>query len=226
MVVSVVRTVVVYVVLIVAMRIMGKRQLGELQPTELVVTLIIADLAVIPMQDVRMPLLFGIVPIVVLLALELLLSGAMLKLPFLSRLISGNPLLIIKEGKLDPSVLKRMRMTVEDLTEALRSQGIFDLSEVEYAIAETNGSVSVLQKPPYRPVNREDLAIEVQDTGIPLVVVSDGKVCQQALELCHISESWIYKTLKKEKCNPEDAFLMTCDKERRYFLVKNERKSK
>lgn len=222
MAVVVIRTVAIYILLIAAMRIMGKRQLSEMQPTELVVTLMIADLAVIPMQEVGIPLLYGAIPILILLVLELLISGAMLKLPALSRLISGNPLIIVKDGKLDQQALKRMRLSVEDLFESLRSQGIFDLKEIEYAIAETNGNISVLQKPAYRTANCKDLKLSPKDTGIPVVVVSDGQICRWALTLCQVDEAWIRKTLEKEHRALRDVFLMTCDKSHRYLIVEKE----
>ena len=139
MAISAIRTVIIYIFIIAAMRIMGKRQLGELQPVELVVTLLISDLAAVPMQESGMPLLNGLIPIVVLVALELLLSGLMLKSSGFSKLISGNPIVIIRDGKLDQKALKRLRLTVEDLMETLRQQNAFDIREIEYAIAETNG---------------------------------------------------------------------------------------
>ncbi len=138
MAISAIRTVIIYIFIIAAMRIMGKRQLGELQPVELVVTLLISDLAAVPMQESGMPLLNGLIPIVVLVALELLLSGLMLKSSGFSKLISGNPIVIIRDGKLDQKALKRLRLTVEDLMETLRQQNAFDIREIEYAIAETN----------------------------------------------------------------------------------------
>lgn len=219
MAVSAIRTVVIYVVLIAAMRIMGKRQLSDMQPTELAVTLMIADLATVPMQETGIPLLSGLVPIFVLLALELFLSGAMLKWPFLSRLASGNPVVIVQDGVLRQKALGRMRITVEDLFENLRSQGYFDLKEIEYAIAETNGSISVLPKPAYRPVINRDMAVTLPDDGIPLVVVSDGKICTWALPLCEVEETWVYTVLAKEKKTLREVFLMTADRSRHYWIL-------
>ena len=219
MAVSAIRTVVLYVVLIAAMRIMGKRQLSDMQPTELAVTLMIADLATVPMQETGIPLLSGLVPIFVLLTLELFLSGAMLKWPLLSRLASGNPVVIVQNGVLQQKALGRMRITVEDLFENLRSQGYFDLKEIEYAIAETNGSISVLPKPPYRPVINRAMAVTPPDDGIPLVVVSDGKICEWALPLCEVEEAWVHAVLEREKKMLKEVFVMTADRRRHYWIL-------
>ena len=129
MAITAIRTVIIYIFIITAMRIMGKRQLGELQPVELVVTLLISDLAAVPMQESGMPLLNGLIPILILVSLELLLSGAMLKLPWVSHLITGNPITIIRDGQLDQKALKKLRMTVEDLTENLRGMDYFDIED-------------------------------------------------------------------------------------------------
>ena len=122
MAITAIRTVIIYIFIITAMRIMGKRQLGELQPVELVVTLLISDLAAVPMQESGMPLLNGLIPILILVSLELLLSGAMLKLPWVSRLITGNPITILRDGQLDQKALKKLRMTVDDLKMCIRDR--------------------------------------------------------------------------------------------------------
>ncbi|HHV50310.1 MAG TPA: DUF421 domain-containing protein, partial [Clostridiales bacterium] len=134
-----IRTVIIYIFIIAAMRIMGKRQLGELQPSELVVALLISDLAAVPMQENGMPLLNGLIPIMILVALELLFSGLMIKSPFFQHLIGGRSKIIIDNGNLDIKALNGMRMSLEDLMETLRQQSVFDLRDVQYAIVEPNG---------------------------------------------------------------------------------------
>lgn len=221
MAITAIRTVIIYIFIIAAMRIMGKRQLGELQPVELVVTLLISDLAAVPMQESGMPLLNGLIPIVVLVALELLLSALMLKWNWFSTLISGTPIVIIKDGKLDQKSLKRLRLTVEDLMEALRQQDVFDMRDIAYAIAETNGKISLFPKPDKQPVTTGDINKVPSDTGAPVIVVSDGKLVDWGIQMCGLTEEWVMAQLHKKNCPMKDVFLMTADKSKQYFLLRN-----
>ncbi len=207
MAITAIRTAIIYVFLIAALRVTGKRQLGELQPIELVVTLLISDLASVPMQESGAPLLTGLIPIAVLVSLELILSALMMKSNTLSRLISGNPIVLIQNGKLSVRALRRLRLTVEDLLEALRQQDIFDLRDVQYAIAETNGKISVFktQTPP-------------ATAAVPLV--SDGKLIDWALQMTDIPEKWIHKTLAQNGCTIADTLLLSADSKRRYYLIR------
>ena len=222
MAITAVRTVIIYIFIITAMRIMGKRQLGELQPAELVVTLLISDLAAVPMQESGMPLLNGLIPILMLVALELLLSGLMMKVPFFHRLIGGKAKIVVNDGKLDAAAMKGMRLTVEDLMETLRQQGTFDITEVQYAIVEANGKVSVLLKPPARQATCGDLGLSPPDNGIPMVIVSDGKVSQWGLSVCGLDESWLADVLAANTCAAADVFLLTADRSRQYTLIRKE----
>ena len=198
MTISVIRTVILYLLLMAAMRLMGKRQLGELQPSELVVTLLLSDLAAVPMQENGLPLLNGVMPILVLIGLELLLSGVMLKCPSIAKLVSGSPIPIIKDGQLEVAALKRLRMTMEDLDEALRQQEVFDIREVQYAIAETNGHISV-----YR----------YNEAQMPVIVVSDGTLCQWGMKLCGLTEEALGRYLQQKRCRQQDVFLLTATKQ-------------
>ena len=204
MTISVIRTVILYLLLMIAMRLMGKRQLGELQPSELVVTLLLSDLAAVPMQENGLPLLNGVLPILVLVSLELLLSGAMLKCPAVGKLIAGSPIPVIRDGVMDIAALKRLRMTVEDLEESLRQQDIFDVSQVQYAIAETNGHISV-----YR----------YGETDMPIVVVSDGSLCDWGMQLCGMTEEQLTRYLRKKRCEQQDVFLLTATKNGPHYLL-------
>lgn len=219
MTISVIRTVILYLLLMVAMRLMGKRQLGELQPSELVVTLLLSDLAAVPMQENGLPLLNGILPILVLVSLELLLSGLMLKSPSVSKLISGSPIPIIRDGIMDASALKRLRMTVEDLEESLRQQDIFDISKVQYAIAETNGHISAYCYPGFQPATADDVVAPHKDTGMPVVVVSDGVLCDWGMGLCGLTEAKLTQFLQKKHCKQEDIFLLTATKNGPHHLL-------
>ena len=208
MTISVIRTVILYLLLMVAMRLMGKRQLGELQPSELVVTLLLSDLAAVPMQENGLPLLNGVLPILVLVGLELLLSGLMLKSPAAAKLVAGSPVPIIRDGVMDAAALRRLRMTVEDLEESLRQQSIFDLSQVQYAIAETNGHVSAFCYDTQQP-----------NAAMPVVVVSDGVLCDWGMQLCGLTEAALAEYLRQQKSTQEDVFLLTATKNGPHHLL-------
>ena len=197
MTISVIRTVILYLLLIAAMRLMGKRQLGELQPSELVVTLLLSDLAAVPMQENGLPLLNGVMPILVLVSAELLLSGLMMKYPAVSKLIGGTPIPVIRDGVVNAAALRRLRMTVEDLEESLRQQNIFDSAQVQYAIAETNGHIS---------------AYRFAEADMPVVVISDGALCDGGMRLCGLSEEALAGYLRRKRCQQKDLFLLTATK--------------
>lgn len=219
MAITAIRTVLIYILIIAAMRIMGKRQLGELQPVELVVTLLISDMAAVPMQESGIPLLSGVLPILILVALELLLSGLMLKSPFFSRLISGNPIVLVREGELQQSALKKMRMTVDDFMEELRQQGVFNPEDVQYAIVEPNGKISLLMKPDKQNVTVEMAGLKPPSDAIDMVVISDGAISDWALSLCGLDKQWLLSTLKKRQIRQEDVFVMTANKNRQYHII-------
>ncbi len=222
MAITAVRTVIIYIFIITAMRIMGKRQLGELQPAELVVTLLISDLAAVPMQESGMPLLNGLIPIMMLVALELLLSALMMKVPFFHRMIGGKAKIVVSDGKIDATAMKGMRLTVDDLMETLRQQGTFDITDVQYAIVEANGKISVFPKPAARQATCGDLSLNVPDNGMPMVIVSDGKVSQWGLSVCGLDEAWLSDVTAANTCTVKDIFILTADKSRRYTLIRKE----
>lgn len=223
MAITAIRTVIIYIVLIAAMRVMGRRQLGELQPIELVVTLLISDLASVPMQESGIPLFSGLIPIFVLVAAEILLSAWMLKSPRFSSLVSGRPLLLVHNGKLDQAMLKKLRMSVEDLSESLRKQNIFDLRDIQTAIAETNGTITVYPIAAKRPVVYEDLArLPAHDHGMPLVVLADGAFCDWAIEACGISRAWIEQILRHEGHDKDDVMIVTVNGAKDYYIVPKE----
>lgn len=226
MAITAIRTILIYALLIAAMRVMGRRQLGELQPIELVVTLLISDLASVPMQDSTIPLLSGIIPIFVLVAAEILFSAWMLKSPRFSALVSGKPMLIINNGVLDQRILQKLRMSVEDLTESLRGQGVFDLRDVQAAVAETNGTITVYPTAAKRPTVFEDLGrIPAPDHGMPLVVLADGNLCDWALTACGLDARWVASVLRREGMRQDEVMLMTANASKHYHIVKKEVKT-
>lgn len=210
--VTLIRTVILYLLVILTVRAMGKRQIGELQPTELVITILLSEIVAIPMQDNDLPLINTIIPVLVLVAFEILISVISLKSVKFRSLMQGNSLLIIRNGVLDQKQIKRLRYTVDDILEALRQKDIFDISKVQYAVVETNGELTVMLKPEYEAVTKKDLGIKAEDSGIPCVVIADGKIIQSDFKDCGMSMEKLEAILRKNKINAEDTLLMTIDK--------------
>lgn len=210
--VTLIRTVILYITVILTMRIMGKRQIGELQPTELVITLLLSEIIAIPMQDNALPLMNTIVPVLVLVGFEILISVISLKSVRFRSVMQGNSLIIIRNGVLDQNQIKRLRYTVDDILEALRGKDIFDISTVQYAIVETNGELNVMLKPEYEAVTRQDLNIKGEDSGIPCVVIADGKIIQSDFKDCGMNMEKLEKLILEENINIGETLLMTIDK--------------
>lgn len=224
MIISVIRTILLYIVIILAIRIMGKRQIGELQTSELVVTLLISDIAAIPMQNTEQSLLSGIVPILILIVCEIIISFLMLKRAGFRRIICGKPIVIISDGKINQSEMHRLRMSTEDLSEELRQQGVFNIEDVGFAIVETNGKLSVLKKPEKDIPTAEELGIKTNDKGLEVVVISDGEISIYSLKICGLNRDWLFDILKKENTELNDVFLMIANGQGEYKIIEKERK--
>lgn len=222
MIISVIRTVLLYVFVIFAIRIMGKRQLSDMQTSELVVTMIIADIAAIPMQNTSQPLLSGIVPVMILICIEIALSLLMMKTPKFRNLVCGRPVIIIDNGKLRQNMLKALRLSTEDLFVLLRQEGIFNIEDVEYCIMETNGKISVMLKPDKRNVCTGDLDLPIPDNGMEAVIISDGEYLQASMDLCAVDESWIAGILKKENIALDKVMIMTVNRLKEYRIIRKE----
>lgn len=215
-----VRTVILYLVLIVGIRLMGKRQVGELEPSELVLSLVIADLAAVPMQDFGIPLLAGVIPILTLLSLTMILSVLTMKHVGFRALLCGRPSVIIRRGKLDQGEMRRNRLTVDELMEELRCQGYADPSVVWYAILETNGQLSVLPKAQEKPPTLAQLGQNPTESGLPLVLISDGHVLEHNLTARGVDRNWLEKELGRQGCSdPSAVFLMTLDETGGVYLA-------
>lgn len=210
MAVTAIRTVIIYIFIILALRVTGKRQVGELQPIELVVTLLISDLAVVPMQESGIPLTSGLIPIAVLVCLELVLSTLMMKSTKLSEIISGNPVVVIQNGVIQQQAMRQLRLGVDDLTETLRQQGVFDLHSVSCAIVETSGKISVLQSE------------KSKKNTAPVPVINDGHPVNWGLKFCGFSKQWLEETLAEKRCAMEDVLLMTADSAGSVTIVRKE----
>lgn len=191
-----IRTLILYALVIFAVRLMGKRQIGELQPSELVVTILISNIATLSLENTDIPLLQGILPVLALVCFEVLSSWISLCFPGFRRLVSGSPQIIIRNGVIDQSMLRKLRFSPDDLLAALRTAGVFSVEEVQFAVAETNGNVSVLQK--------SDAA---QDP--PCTVIADGKLREQALREAGLDRAWAEQKLRKAGLRIGEVFLMT-----------------
>lgn len=209
--IAVIRTVILYVFVILAIRLMGKRQISDMQPSELVVTMMISDIASLPMQNTAQPLLSGVVPVLVLVSLELTVSAVMLKSRLFRKLISGSPVVVIEDGRLLQRQLKRLRLTTDELCAQLRQQNVFSLQDVQYCIVETNGVLSVLEKPSKRVPNAEESGIVIPDNKMEAVVVSDGAWVETSLRLCGCTRQEINNILQKKQIKLNEIFLMTMD---------------
>ncbi|MDY4953172.1 MAG: DUF421 domain-containing protein [Candidatus Onthomonas sp.] len=218
------RTVILYALIIVGIRLMGKKQVGELEPTELVFAMLISDLAAVPMQDFGIPLLFGLIPIVTLLAITMALSVLSLKSIRFRNLICGRPSVIMEHGSILQNALAKNRFTVDELLEELRLQGITDLSTVKYAILENSGRVSVILYEAYQPATPDQLDLTPEEEGLPLIIISDGRVLRQNLQLRNLDQHWLQQQLAEHgHTSPTQVFLLTVDEVGRIYYVPKER---
>lgn len=225
------RVIILYVFVIIAMRIMGKRQIGELQPYELVTAIILSELAAMPMQDTAIPLLHSIIPIIGLVILEVLSSYLALKSQRFRKIVCGVPSIIIKDGKIIEEELRKQRFNLDDLMEELRLLGYVDVADIEYAIMETSGKLSIVPNFSKTPLTKEDLNIKGKDPVLPISIILDGKINFKNLKIAGYNEKWIKKTLKKYNIkNPNDVFIAILDSQGELFIQKrgeeNETKNK
>lgn len=218
-----IRAILLYILIIFSLRLMGKRQLGELQPSELVITILISNIASLPIEDTSIPMVMGAVPIIVLVGFELIISTISLHSKKFRSVLSGKPMIIIYNGIIDQKVMKELRFSVDDLMETLRGSGIFDVREVSFAIVETTGKVSILQKFKYQSATAEMLELKGKDPDPPTVVISDGVILQNALQSYELSERWLYKTLEQNRIAAKDIFLMTADHNANYYIIPKDR---
>ena len=218
------RTVLLYGLLIVGLRLTGKRQIGQLEPIEFVLMMLLSDLASVPMQDFGLPLLQGVIPIATLLALSTLLSGiSMLSVRFRS-LVCGEPTLIIREGILQQAAMKRSRLTLDEVLEELRVQGVSSLDEVKYAVLETSGQLSVLLRADVQPATPRQMGLKVEDdVFLPVIIIDNGRLMGKNMEKMGLDEKWLQKQLKAHKTHRvQDVFLMTVDRSGTVVLARKE----
>ena len=205
MIITFIRSIILYIIVLVVMRLMGKREIGQLQPFELAISIMIADLASIPMSDSGIPITNGIIPILGLLVMHLIISIINMKSIKGRGIICGKPSILIYRGRIDEKVLKKERFTINELEERLRGNNIVNIGDVEYAILETNGQVTVIQKPDKRNTIPADFNIQPEYEGIPYDLVIDGKIMYDNLKQIGKNYEWLRKQVNKFNIKPEEA---------------------
>lgn len=214
------RSIVLYIIVLIVMRLMGKREIGQLQPFELAIAIMIADLAAVPMAETGIPISNGIIPILGLLVMHLIISFFNLKSMKIREILCGKPAILIYRGKIDEKVLKKERFTLNELQERLRSSNVVNLGDVEYAILETSGQVTVIQKPDKRTTTPKDFNIIPEYEGIPYDLVVDGKVMYKNLKTIGKDYNWLKKQVNKFNMEPEEALIVTFDGGSQMFCQK------
>ena len=219
-----INSVIVYALLVLLMRVMGKRQIGELELSELVVTFLISEAASEPIVNPDVPVLTVLIPIVTLMGLEQLLSILSLKSVKFRILVTGKPALLVVRGRIDQSQMRKNRITPDELTAALRSQGILSMDSVEYVILESNGRMNIIQTPAERPATAGQIGADVQDAGYPVIVINNGRILEDNLRLLGYDEGWLKKRLKENGLSSSaEAYMMTVDMAGGIFLAPRER---
>lgn len=201
-----IRTVILYLLIVFSLRLMGKKQLGELQPSELVTTIMISNIATLALEDPSTPMLIGAVPILMIVSLDVIMSGILLKNTLIRKAVSGTARVIIANGEIDQKELKNLRYTIDDVTEAMREQGIFDISQVQYAIVETTGKINFLQK-------------EEPAKDPPEIIIRDGEINSDGLRRTRLGEGWVKQILKENNTEISKVFIMSADSSGCYNIV-------
>ena len=208
---SSIRTLALYLVLVAALRLLGKRQVGQMEPSEFAVMMLLANLATVPIENLDMSILYGIIPIILIYGAEMLFSVLTLRSIRLRKLLCGKPVILIENGRISERNLKRTRITLDELTMHLREKGIFDLNTIKYAILETNGQVSTLQFAKDMPATAKDAGQKVTDTELPITLISDGRIMHKNLPLTGYERTWLETQLRMRKALPQEVLLMTVD---------------
>lgn len=216
-----IRAIILYILIIFSIRLMGKRQLGELQPSELVVTILVSNIATLPIEDINIPLVMGVIPILTLVCLDVLMSLVTLKYRKIRKLVSGSAKIIISDGVLDQKMLKELRYSTDDVMESLRGLEIFDISQVQYAIVETTGKISAYLKDDYQPLTSSAIT-STTPKNPPEQVIDDGKLIAGSLSGIRKSEGWLFDILRKENTEISDVFYLSADKSGKYTLIRKE----
>lgn len=218
-----IRSIILFLSLFLLMRLMGKRQLGQLEPSELVVSVLIADLGAHPLQDIGIPMIYGLVSIVTIFCLELILSGLALQSVKLRSFLWGKPCFLIEKGVINQKEMRRNRFTLDELTEELRRQSILDIRAVAYAVLETDGTLNVILAPANQPVTAEQMGIQTDVAGYPMILIDDGKILQDNLRKSGKDLRWITRYLRENSIkDPSDVFLLTVRENGSIYLARKD----
>ena len=216
------RTILLYAVMILVIRILGKRQIGQMEPSEFVVTMMVANLATIPMENLEVTLLQGLIPIGTLLAAELTMTQLNLKSSWLRKLLCGKPEILIENGNILQQNLRKTRISLDELTGHLREKDVLDIRAVQYAILETNGNLSVFPYPKEMPASARDAGIQVRKQALPITIISDGELLQENLALIKKDRNWLNRVLQYHTCDIKGTYLLTVDKEDHIHFIRKE----
>lgn len=216
------RGVLLYLVLIMGIRILGKRQLGQLEPSEVAVTMLVADLASIPMQDINIPILSGLVPIAAVLGTEYLLSILSVRSIKFRKLLCGKPVILMENGKFLQDNMRKTRVTLDELLSQLREKDVLDPATVRYAILETGGNLSVFLFSRERPATAGEAGIPGEEPELPFTLISDGRLLEDNLRKSGKDRRWLQKTLTQQKATQAETFLLTVDSKNNVAFYKKE----
>ncbi len=217
-----IRTIFIYILLVATMRLMGKRQLGEIELSELVITFLLSEIATLPITNNEIPLLFAIIPMATLISLEIIMSILLLKVPVFKKILSSRPSILIYKGKIDQKQLTSVRISIDELLTQVRQNGIYNLEEVDYAILEENGKMTIIPKNENRPPDKKCLGIFAPSSGVMHVLISDGKINSFSLNLFDKDISWLVSILEQKNIRVKDVFCMTCDDTFHLYIQKKD----
>ena len=214
-----IRSVILYALVVFSVRLMGKRQIGQLQPSELVVTILVSNIATLALEDTDTPLVIGATAIFTLVSLDVIMSWVTLKSLSVRRLVSGRPRIVVSNGTVNQKLLRELRFSFDDLMEGLRSNGVFDIAEVQLAIVETTGAISVYQKFPHRNVTHDDMQLKGSSENPPSILINDGILQDEALRETALGIGWVESLLKKNNTEMQNVFLLSADKNGQHQLI-------
>lgn len=221
-----IRTLIVYFALLVTMRLLGKRQLGEMELSEFIVAVLIADLAAHPLQDLGIPMINGLVPVLTLFCCEVLISALAMNSIRLRSLLFGKPSILVRRGVINQKEMAKNRFTSDELMQKLRDLGCMDISKIEYAILETDGQLNVVKYPTEQPVTAGQMNIPCTDTGYPLTVISNGRIIEENLRYLGRDREWLKTELvAREIKDAKAVYLMLLSEGGQIFLAEKEGKN-
>lgn len=216
------RTVIIYVFLVFCMRLMGKRQIGELEVSDLVTTLLLSEIASLPITDSNIPIMHAIIPIITLVAFEVLSSYFLVRFPAIKSIVSARPTILINKGKLDRRAMLSVRLSPDELISELRQQGISDIDEVQYAILEQNGKITVIPKALHKPITPKDLNVDIKESGISHIVICEGKINKVSLMRLGLSKKELMERLAKKNVGINTIYIMMINDKNEDIIIKKE----